>query len=274
VADRGPTARQSLGIWLRLLGASLAGQLTYRRSFVLELIGRFVLTFLELLAVFVLFERVEAIGGFTRWEVVYLYGVASIGLGVAEFLTDGLNDMTALVRHGTLDGVLLRPLSPLLQILGRQCRPLHAGRVLQGVIALTGSLWMLSWRPGPFELLALLVNLTATIAVFAAIFVMGAATKIFTIQSAEAFSAFTHGGVQLAQFPLAVYPTWLKRLFVFFVPIGMTSYAPALVVLGKPPDPFLGPWAPLLVLPVTAAFVAVARAWWRFALDHYQSTGS
>ncbi|MEM6926951.1 MAG: ABC-2 family transporter protein [Myxococcota bacterium] len=261
-------------VWMRLLAASLTAQLTYRRSFLLEIVGRFVLTFLELVAVLVLFDRVDAIGSFTKWEVVYLYGVASVGLGTAELLTDGLNDMTTLVRQGTLDGVLVRPVSPLLQILGRQCRPLHAGRVLQGLLAIVWGLGELSWTPSPLQLGMLGVNLSCTTAVFASIFVMGAATKVFTIQSAEAFSAFTYGGVQLAQFPLTVYPRWLKRLFVFVVPVGMTSYFPALVVLGKAPDPWLGPLAPWLAPVVTLAFVGLALLWWRYALDHYQSTGS
>ncbi|MEO0605339.1 MAG: ABC-2 family transporter protein, partial [Myxococcota bacterium] len=160
-------------VWLRLLAASLTAQLTYRRSFLLEILGRFVLTFLELVAVLVLFDRVDAIGSFTKWEVVYLYGVASVGLGTAELLTDGLNDMTTLVRQGTLDGVLVRPVSPLLQILGRQCRPLHAGRVLQGLLAIVWGLVELSWTPSPLQLGMLVVNLSCTTAVFAAIFVMG-----------------------------------------------------------------------------------------------------
>ncbi len=275
MAERRPLdLLESLGVWMRLVGASLTGQLTYRRSFVLETVGRFVLTFLELLAVFVLFDRVDAIGGFTKWEVVYLYGVASLALGIAELLTDGLNDMTALVRQGTLDGVLVRPLSPLLQILGRKFHPLHAGRILQGLVALVWALTSLGWVPTPGLLGVLLLNVGSTAAVFAGIFVMAAATKVFTIQSAEAFAAFTHGGVQLAQFPLTVYPRWLQRLFVYIVPVGMTTYAPALVVLGRQPDPFLGPLAPWLVPVVAVAFVGVALLWWRIALDHYQSTGS
>ncbi|MEN0061546.1 MAG: ABC-2 family transporter protein [Myxococcota bacterium] len=269
-----PSILSDLSVWVRLLGASLTGQLTYRRSFLLEMAGRFTLTLLELAAVFVLFDHVDAIGGFTKWEVVYLYGVASIGLGTAELFTDGLNDMTALVRQGTLDGVLVRPLSPLLQIMARQCRPLHAGRVLQGMLALVSALVVLQWPAQPLQVAMLVVNLVSTTLVFGAIFVMGAATKIFTIQSAEAFSAFTYGGVQLAQFPLNVYPRWLQRLFVFVVPVGVTSYAPALVVLGKGPDPSLGPWAPYAVPFVTLAFVGVALLWWRTALDRYQSTGS
>ena len=274
MGDRGPGVRESLAIWARLMGASLAGQLTYRRSFLLEVAGRFTLTFLELVAVFVMFQRIDSLGGFTKWEVVYLYGIASISLGFAELLTDGLNDMTSLVRQGTLDGVLVRPVSPLLQILGRQCRPLHAGRILQGALALIWGLVALQWTGGPLQIAMLVLNVVATTIVFAAIFVMGAATKVFTIQSAEAFSAFTYGGVQLAQFPLSVYPRWLQRLFVFAVPLGLTSYAPALVVLGKPPDPWLGETAPFLVPLVAAAFVTVALLWWRYAIDHYQSTGS
>jgi len=79
-------------IWLAMLRASLGGQLSYRASFLLEALGKAWVVGLELVAVFVLFGYVRELGGWSRWEVVYLYGVASIALGVAELLTDGLND--------------------------------------------------------------------------------------------------------------------------------------------------------------------------------------
>lgn len=265
---------RELRIWARLLGAALAGQMSYRQSFLLEMIGRFWVTMLELIGVIAVFEHIDALAGWTRWEVTYLYGMASMALAAAELLTDGLRSMPELVRLGTLDALLVRPVSPLVQVLGSQCRPYHLGRLLQGLVIVGASLSLMGWDPSPVQCLMLLVNVMSTATVFGAVFLAAAATAVFTVQSKEAFNAFTYGGVQMAQFPLTVYPRWMQMLFLFAIPIGFTAYFPALVVLGKPDVLGFGPLAPWLAPLVAAGFLALAGLWWRVALDHYQSTGS
>lgn len=263
-----------MSIWWRLLTASLAGQMSYRTSFLLETFGRFNVTMLELVGVIVLFDHIDALAGWTRWEVAYLYGMASMSLAVAELLTDGLKEMTELVRNGTFDGILVRPVSPLVQILGRRCRPFLLGRLLQGILVAAAALWLLSWKPAPVPLLMVFVNVGSTAVVFGAVLVAAAATKIRTVESKEAFNAFTYGGVQMAQFPLTVYPDWLRGLFLYAIPIGYTAYFPALLVLGKPDQIGFGPLAPWLAPVVAGAFLGLSLLWWRSCIDYYQSTGS
>jgi ABC-2 type transport system permease protein len=261
-------------VWAALLGASLRAQLRFRRSFLLESVGKFWVNALEAIAVLVLFEHVDAMAGFTKWQVVYLYGVASLALGLAELLTDGLDEMPALVRYGGLDGILVRPVSPLLQVAGRQFRPLHAGRAAQGALALGVALVALGDPLGPLQVAMIGVNVAAATVVFAAVFLAEAATTVFTIQSAEAFNAFSYGGVQLAQYPLGVYGRGLRWLFLWVIPVGLAVYGPALAVL-RADDPLgLPPATPYLAPLCSALFAAVALRYWRFALDRYRGTGS
>lgn len=261
-------------IYLALLSASLKGQLSYRRSALLEIVGRVCLLGLEFTGVWLIVGQAGALAGWSRWEIVYLYGVASVGLGLAELGTDGLKDMPELVRSGTLDGILVRPVSPLVQVLGRQCRPQRVGRLLQGAVALAAALWMLAPTPGLVQAWMLVANVLASATVYAAIFVASAATCVFTVHSTEAFHAFTYGGAALTQYPVPIYRPWLRDLFLYVIPVGFASYFPALVVLGKTDVlglPAVLPWlAPL----VAGAFAGVALLWWRFALGRYTSTGS
>ncbi len=261
-------------LWLRLLSASLKSQMSYRRSFVMEIFGRFVVTAFELITVFVLFTHIDALGGWTRWEVVYLYGVAALSLGLAELMTDGLNEMPELIRSGTFDGVLVRPVSPLVQVLGRQCRPVHLGRIAQGGLALSLALLQLEVDYGPAQATMLLINVMGTTLVFAGIFIASAATTVFTVESSEAFNAFTYGGVEMARYPLSIYGRIMRGLFLFVVPVGYTVYFPALIVLGKTDDLGGGPIAPWAAPIVAALFLAVCLRFWTFAVDRYQSTGS
>lgn len=263
-----------LDVYVSLLAASIAGQVAYRRSFLLEVAARFWVSALELVSVGVLFAQVGALGGFGQAEVVYLYGIASVGLALAEIATDGINDMPELVRLGTLDALLVRPAPVLIQVLGRRCRMNHVGRALQGGLAIGWALWTIGWRPGPVQAAMLPINLGGAVLVYAAIFVAEGATTIFTVQSGELFNAFSYGGVEMTRYPVSIYERWLRGIFLFAVPVGYVSYFPALVVLGHP-DPlgfpaFLPYTAPLVAL----AFAGVVGGYWSFAVSRYRSTGS
>lgn len=261
-------------MWLALLSASLRGQMSYRGSFLLEVLGRFLVTGLELVAVLVLFSHIDGLGGWSRWEVVYLYGVASLSLGLAELGTDGLKDMPELVRTGGLDAILVRPCAPLIQVVGRRCRPLHLGRIGQGLLGIGLSLGGLQLQLDPLQLCMIPINVGCAALVYGALFVLGAATTVFTVQTTEAFNAFTYGGVQMTQYPVHIYRPWLVALFLFVVPVGYVTYLPALVVLDKPDVLGLGPVAPWLAPGVAAITCVLAGAWWRLCLGRYLSTGS
>lgn len=263
-----------MDVYLALLWASLRSQASYRRSFLLEVVGRFWVMSLELAAVVVLVGQAGELSGFGRADVVYLYGMATMALGLAEALTDGLNDMPELVRLGTFDGILVRPRSPLLQVLGRQCRPLHAGRVLQGLLAAGWGLWAAGFEPTPARLAMLVVQLLSTAAVFGGLFVAEGATTVFTVQSGELFNAFTYGGQELTKYPVPLYGRALRAVFLWVVPVGFTSWFPALVVLGRA-DPMGYPWWTAWASPLVAGlFVLACVRYWAFAVARYRSTGS
>lgn len=247
--------------------------MAYRRSYLFELTGRFLLGAMELLSILFLFERVDTIGGWTRWEVIYLHGIATVSLGLAEILTSGLDEMGDLVRTGAVDGLLVRPMSPLLQLLGREVRIFHAGRVLRGLFALglAGSqLTVTGWD----ALAMVTLSVVSCTVIYAGLFIASAAACFWTVQSLEVFNAFTYGGVEMTQYPISVYPGWLRNLFLYFVPLGFGCYVPAARLLGK--DNGLGiPDAFSFAAPLVAAvFFFFCLRFWNLGMNRYQSTGS
>jgi ABC-2 type transport system permease protein len=261
-------------LYLTLLWAAFQGQLAHRGSFLLELTGRAWVTGLELVALLVLVERAQDLAGFGRYEIVYLYGIASLALGLAEMLTDGSGEMPRLIRTGEFDGLLVRPVPVLVQVMALRCRPQNLGRALQGLVALIWALHGLSWQPTLPHLGWLLVNVGASVAIYVGIFVAEAATCIFTVQSTELFNAFSYGGLEMSRFPLPIYGRWLRNLFLWGIPVGFASYYPALGVLDR--QDVLGMPAFFLWLSplVSGAFLGVCLRYWAFSVDRYRGTGS
>ena len=100
-----------------LMWAAVQGQLVHRGSLLFEITGRAWITGLEIVAIVALVDRAGDLLGFGRYEIVYLFGVSSVALGIAELLTDGVAEMPRLVRTGDLDAVLLRPVPALVSVL-------------------------------------------------------------------------------------------------------------------------------------------------------------
>ena len=78
----------------------------------------------------------------------------------------------------------------------------------------------------------------------------------------------------MAQYPIDIYATWLRRFLAFVVPLAFVCYFPALYILDKA-DPLGLPRVVEFVAPLVA--LAARRWWpgslWRSAVRHYRSAG-
>src|SRR5690349_5169259 len=97
-----------LRLYVRLTTARLRGQMQYRVSFLLTLLSSFMITVIEFAGVLVLFSRVDAIAGWTLWEVGLLYALAETSFSTAELLASALDDFQVRIAQGTFDRVLTR----------------------------------------------------------------------------------------------------------------------------------------------------------------------
>jgi ABC-2 type transport system permease protein len=116
-------------VYLRIIGSRIRSQLAYRTSFVLELVAQFIAGCTELIAIFVLFTQVSALGGFSAQEVLLIYGLAGTAFGLADLAVGQIDELPTFIRSGEFDVMLLRPLSTLAQLLSADVALRRLGRV-------------------------------------------------------------------------------------------------------------------------------------------------
>jgi len=146
---------ERLEAYRRLLGGAVRSQLAYPTSFGLQLAGQGLAQGVDLLAILVLFGRVAAMGGFSRDEVLLIYGLASVGFGLADLAVGQLDRLPDLIRRGELDAMLLRPLSVLGQLCAADIALRRIGRVAAGALTLAYALLAVrvAWTPARVLLL-------------------------------------------------------------------------------------------------------------------------
>jgi ABC-2 type transport system permease protein len=265
---------QSLRAFATLAGMWIRVSLSYRTSFVVMSLASLVLTGIDFAAILVVFTNLDALGGFGLSEVAFLYGSTALCLGIADLLIGNVERLGRRIRMGTLDAMMVRPVPLFVQVCADEFALRRIGRITQGALVFGWSLSRLdvAWTPVRGGMLVSL--LVCGTAIFAALFVLGAAFQFVSTDGSEAANAFTYGGNAMTQYPLTIYPTEVVKGLTFLVPVAFVNWYPALFIMGKP-DPFGLPSVLQLSSPVAALVLClVAALAWHSGVRRYRSTGS
>lgn len=262
-----------LSLYFHFVKLRIRSQMEYRLSFVIDVIAQASIAVTDFLMIALLFNRFKALADWSLWEVGFLYGMLGICFAVAEMIGRGFDVFQQSIVRGDFDTILIRPLGTFYQVLSQEFLLRRAGRIAQAfvVLLLANSQLTIVWSlPKVGYLLIALVSGTCF---FLGLFVIGATTCFWTVQSIEIINIFTHGGVFMGSYPFSIYKWWFRHFFTFIVPLACVNYFPALFLLDKvgpsgasPIGVQLAPFAGFLFLGITALF-------WNWGVLRYQSTG-
>lgn len=260
--------------YLHVLGAQIRAQTQYRASFAMDLIGSTALTALDVATVFVMFRVAGRLGGFGAREVLLMLSLSTFSFPIADAAFGAAEQLRVYVRTGKFDTLLVRPLSPLVQLLAMDFAPRRVGRVVQGLAVYVVALVIghVHWTAAR---VALAVAAPVAGAVFfSSLFLAGATVTFWWVESGEVANGFTYGGKEFTSYPVTVYGELFRKLFAYGLGFGFISYLPTLALLDLP-DPLHTPEFLRWCGPLVALLAALlAAAFWRTGIRHYRSTGS
>ena len=195
----------SLALYVRLVSARVRAQWQYRASFALDVLGVFLVSFLDFIAILVIFDNVPQLGGWSVQEVALLYGIAGVSFSIAELAVGHLDLLPQLIRDGNFDLVLVRPRNSLLQVIVSDFRLRQFGRLLQSIVVLVYAIVALDIGWTADRVAMIVVAVLAGAAIFAAIWVAGITIVFWAVEGRESVNSFTDGGNFLSEYPIDVY---------------------------------------------------------------------
>ena len=268
--------RHTIDIYRRLLTVQLRSQLAFRIPFIFDLTATGFITLIEFGALALVMQRFPTIDGWSLSEVAFLYGLVEMGFAFMDMTFSGYDPpfFGRMIRQGTFDQVLLRPIPLPIQILGSAFELRRIGRIAFGIGVFTFALLSnpIQWTVGKLFYLPLIQ--IGIIAFFGGLFIIGSTITFWTVDSIEFLNIFTYGGSFTISYPMSIYPRWLRQFFTFALPAIFLNYYPALYFLEKP-DPFGMPYFVHFLSPLVGiTLLALALWFWNFGVRHYQSTGS
>ncbi len=262
--------------YLKLVSVVLRSQLAYRASFVWDIVSVGMANALEFVAFALAFTGFGSIGGWSLWQVAFLWGLSEAAFGSMDMIFSGFDPahFSQYIKRGTFDQFLLRPVNLVVQIFASDFALRRIGRIAQGtaIFVLANAGAGVIWTPDKLVYLPLVF--VSAVAFYGALFIFGATLCFWTTESLEIVNLFTYGGTTMASYPMHIYTDVVRRLFTFIIPTALMIYYPALFFFDLPDPTGLPGIAQFLAPLVGVGMLALALVAWRFGVRKYQGTGS
>jgi ABC-2 type transport system permease protein len=246
----------------------------YRTSFALFAAGAFFATALDFVTIAVIFGHLPRLATWSLGQVAMLYGVAGVSFGITDLAIGSLDVLPTMIRTGSFDRLLVRPIGSLYQVVATEFSLRQVGKILQAAVVLAIAISLDQVRWDPLRVGVLAAAMVTGPLLFGSVWVIAMTHVFWTVDTGEVANAFTYGGQVFASYPVNMFGRWLRDLLGFVIPLAFVSYYPVLFILGKP-DPLGLPSYMTFLSPVAAVFlVVVAVLVWRTGVRHYRGTGS
>lgn len=246
---------------------AIAAELEYRLNFIIATLSSLTALGGNLFGLFLFYRTGYEFQDWQWQEALVVLGVFTMIQGfAATFLSPNLNQIVKHVQEGTLDFVLLKPISSQFWLSSRTISPwgfpdllLGAGMVIYAGIQL---------GVGVTNYFAGLVPLALGFTILYSLWFMLGATSIWFVKIYNVTEVL-RGFLEAGRFPIVAYPAAFRIFFTFVIPVAFLTTVPAQVFLNRIEVGWL----------VGAVFLAVglfqaSRFFWWFALRFYTSASS
>lgn len=256
-------------LYIEFFKQNLKTMLEYKLDFFIGVFSTLLLQFCGIFFVWVIFENIKQIQGWTFYEITFVYGLLTLAKGFDMFFFDNLNALGfEYVREGKLDIFMLRPISPLFQIVASHIMPDGIGLLILGIIVVSKSLTELHITLNLAQILLMFVFVISGAAIISAINLIFSTTGFKTMNSYIIMNS-VNSFQEFALYPILIYPKFIGFILTWIIPYAFASFYPA--------DYFLHKGFPMysIMTPFVAIVLwIIALRVWKFGLSNYESTGS
>lgn len=261
--------KKSVVLYGRYASVCIKSAMQYKLSFLLMLMGRFILAFNEFIAIKFLFAGFEEIKGYSYGDVLLCFSIIQLSFTLAELLGNGFKAFSSMVKRGDFDRILLRPCSPILQIIGTRFEIVRTGPMITAAVTLVIGMRNshVEWGPAAFFTLALMIVGGALL--FIGLFMLGASFCFFSVEDTTIINVLTYGAKSHGKYPIDIYGKGIMRFCTYIIPYTFIQYYPLQYLLGRTTQW----WLSLYPIGIVG-FLALCYLIWRIGVRNYKSCGA
>lgn len=197
----------------------------YKTDFVIGIIGVFLTQALNIAFLWIIFSKIPSLYGWTLTQIAFIYGFSLIPKGIDHLLFDNLWNLgKRIIRNGQFDKYMLRPISPLFQVLIETFQLDACGELIIGIALLikTGNIvhWSL-WKAALF-----IIAIPFATLIYTSIKIIAASIAFWSKQSGSLMYIFYMLN-NFAKYPVSIYNGTIRIIISFIIPFAFTAFYPA-----------------------------------------------
>jgi len=263
-----PTVGRARLAWLHFRISAL-NELQYRVNFFVQLAQSAVWLASGLVVLALVFSRTDAIKGWTRPELLAVVGVFTLMGGVIRtFIQPSMQRLLTDIQEGTLDFALTRPADAQTLVSVREMRIWQALDIFIGAGVLTVAIVQLDQSVGVGDALAFAALLLAgAVMIYCCWLIIS--TGAFWLVRMENVQELFDGVYRAGQYPITIYPGWLRATLTFIIPLGFAITAPSQAITSR-----LDASTVLVCAGTATGLVVLSRIFWRIGVRHYSGASA
>lgn len=251
------------------LRIGVMNEFQYRANFVIQLIQSIIAVATGLIVLALIFRQASSLNGWSQPELLVVMGVFTIVGGIIGFIIEpNMGRLMQDVRLGTLDYLLTKPADSQLLASVREFRLWRLTDVVVGVIVAGWGMGRMETSVRAVDVVAFLATLAAgSVLIYCAWLLIS--TGAFWFVRMEMVQELFHGVYRAGQYPVTIYPIWLRTILTFVIPIGFAVTLPSEALTRRG----TATWALVMAGFTVVAFTAT-RAIWRIGVKRYSGASA
>ncbi len=276
-------------VFLTFARNSLVRDMTFRGNFIIETISSISWVFMNLGFYVLVFQHTTRLGNVSNWgEHEFVWGkyefflflstTLLINSFVQAFFMRNAQEFSELIRTGSLDFALLKPIDTQFLVSLQRVQWSSLGNMAVGLLLMVFSLYKLGCCPGPVQIVLYVVFVACGVAILYSLMISLAATSIWLGRNQTLYN-FWFYITNFSRYPMEIYngPVGdvLRMFFTFIIPVLVVVNVPARFLVAplvpqSPADLLLPAFAVL----ATLGSLVVSRWVFSRSLLSYRSASS
>lgn len=201
-------------------------------DFLMGLFGFFFTQIMGIMFLYLVFQQIPDLKGWSLEQLVFIYGFAQIPRGIDHLFTDNVWLIAwRQVINGDFDRYMLRPMNLLFQIISEKLQPDAIGELLVGTILVVRSLSKGIVIVDAKHIALFVVSIIAGAIIYTSIKIFFASIAFWTKISGP-FLQFAYETADFAKYPTEIYAKVVRFIITWIIPFAFVAYLPASYFLG------------------------------------------
>lgn len=239
-------------------------------DFLMGLFGFFFTQIMGIAFLYLVFEQIPSLKGWSLDQLIFIYGFAQIPRGIDHLFTDNIWLVSwRLVLNGDFDRYMLRPMNIFFQVIAEKLQPDALGELLIGMILVIRSMTKGIVIIDAVHIILFFVSILAGAVIYTSIKLFFASLA-FWLKTSGPFLQLAYEMADFAKYPTEIYARGIRFLITWVIPFAFVAYLPASFFLkSRASAGIIGIECGIAVL-----FWCVAYALFQYGTRMYESAGN